>query len=374
MTLKGKFYFVIAFILVGILGCKEESPSEPEIIGNGYIIGTVVAEGTNNPIINASVLTDPPTSFVATNAAGEFRIANVDSGTYQVTASKNGFTDITVGVSLSHGDTAIANFILEPDESAVDEYGYISGTIRDIDDNTPMQLVNISTNPITGSVLTNTDGEFFLSNLTPGVYQIIAMKQNYDSTAISVSVTAGDTTIADMFMSKKDTTVTATYGSLSGTILNAISSNPLQNVLVSTTPSTSVVNTNSSGEFSISDILPGTYKIKVSKVGYLPDSVSVLVQAGLVTNADFNLIPTIGSVTGRVTHAINGLAINGALITTIPDGRTATSDRDGQFSFENITAQTYTFVTTHASFQNDSTIVIVPPGETVNVGIVLEDL
>jgi len=375
MTLKGKIYFIIVFMLGMLLACKEESPSGPVLVGEGYIIGTVFEEGTNNPIINASVLTDPPTSFVATNSAGMFKIANVDSGRYQVTATKNGFNEITVGVSLSHGDTAIANFILEPDVTIVnDDKGYIFGTVRDLDDNTTLQLVNISTVPITGSVLTDAEGDFFLTHLTPGVYKIIAKKQNYDSTSISVSVSAGDTTIADIFMSKKDTTVLETYGSLKGHILDAITGNEMQNVLVSTVPSSSVVNTDASGNFSIVDILPGTYKVKVSKVGYLSDSVSVLIQAGLITNSDFNLTPSVGSVAGRVTHAYNGLAINGALITTAPDGRTVTCDRDGYFNFNNITAQTYTFITTHASFKTDTTTVIVSPGITVTVGIVLEDL
>ena len=363
-------------IFLMFFACKEESPSEPEIIGNGYIIGHVIKDSDGNPVANVSIFTTPPTSQVSTNLSGDFVIANVDSGQYQVNAVKNGYESMTVGISLSHGDTARADFILVPDGTGSDttdnQKGYIKGTVRDIADNSILSMVNISTVPITGSLLTDSEGRFFIPNLTPGTYRIVALKQAYDSTSIGVTVTAGDTTNADLFMVPRDTSIISSYGEISGHIIDAISGGGLKNVVISTTPSTSVINSDATGFYKFVGIQPGNYTINVTKVGYISQSIEVLVQAGLITTADFNLIPTTGTLTGRVTSSYNGLAIFGAIITADHGTYQASSDRDGYFAIDNMETGTYTLYTTHASFKSDTTEISIQPGVTTNVPIALD--
>ena len=75
-------------LLVLLFSCNEDRIGENEF---GSIKGTVVASGTNVPLSNVRLSTNPVTSTVFTDTLGKFLIENVPVGDYAVEARVDGF-------------------------------------------------------------------------------------------------------------------------------------------------------------------------------------------------------------------------------------------------------------------------------------------
>ncbi len=102
---------LMSILCFGLLaGCaKEEAPTAPA----GAISGKVVDERSDEPIAGATVSTDPPTSTVTTDSLGNYTISDVKAGAYTVKASKSGYGEGSVEVSVVSGGTAEADVRLE---------------------------------------------------------------------------------------------------------------------------------------------------------------------------------------------------------------------------------------------------------------------
>lgn len=76
--------------------------------------------------------------------------------------------------------------------------GSITGIITEAVTGTPIAEVTVSTTPATASDTTDTSGQYTLSDLEEGTYMVTALKSGYDGTTINVSVTAENTTTANI--------------------------------------------------------------------------------------------------------------------------------------------------------------------------------
>ena len=74
--------------MVGMFSCNEDRIGEDD---TGAISGTVVAAGSNTPIPNARIATQPVSSTVFTDSLGKFLIENVPVGEYAVEARVEDF-------------------------------------------------------------------------------------------------------------------------------------------------------------------------------------------------------------------------------------------------------------------------------------------
>jgi hypothetical protein len=79
---------------------------------NGSIAGNVTDGSNNNPISGAIITTQPQTSTVTSDASGNYAIDNVSPGPYTVTASKSGYNDDSVTVTIQAGSMEVANIQL----------------------------------------------------------------------------------------------------------------------------------------------------------------------------------------------------------------------------------------------------------------------
>lgn len=84
--LNVKLIGVVALLLV--FSCNEDKIGENEF---GTLKGTVVAAGSNTPLENVKISTDPVSSTVFTDSAGKFTISNIAVGDYSVLAKKDGY-------------------------------------------------------------------------------------------------------------------------------------------------------------------------------------------------------------------------------------------------------------------------------------------
>ncbi|AUC83695.1 carboxypeptidase-like regulatory domain-containing protein [Lacinutrix sp. Bg11-31] len=104
-----KNILALMLVIVTILTCSENQIDGVRI---GSINGKVVAEGTNSPLENAKVSTNPVTSTVFTDSEGNFVIDNALVETYAVQAELDGFVTAFESVTVLEDAAAVVAFEL----------------------------------------------------------------------------------------------------------------------------------------------------------------------------------------------------------------------------------------------------------------------
>ncbi|MHB1686561.1 MAG: FISUMP domain-containing protein [Ignavibacteriaceae bacterium] len=114
--MKEKFWIIfiilIFVITMMIIGCSKNgnNPTQTNITGN--MQGKVTNLSDGSAVSGASIKTNPTTSLAVSDQSGNFSINGIPSGTYSVTASKTGYMNNSLNVSVSSGKTAVANIQL----------------------------------------------------------------------------------------------------------------------------------------------------------------------------------------------------------------------------------------------------------------------
>jgi len=105
----------VAFIII-LVNCSSDSPTKTS--DTGKIQGKIYNAENGTAIGKALVVTKPPTSAVTTDTLGAYEIENVETGRYHVTALKAGYDSAGVNISVSAGNTTIADISLLQDTSS----------------------------------------------------------------------------------------------------------------------------------------------------------------------------------------------------------------------------------------------------------------
>lgn len=82
-----------------------------------------------------------------------------------------------------------------------------------------------------------------------------------------------------------------TFGSIQGTVIDAETNLPLDNVNITTTPPTNSILTNQDGVYRFDEIPVGNYSIQAKKNEFQNNSVSVAVRESQVATANIVLAP-----------------------------------------------------------------------------------
>ncbi len=117
----------MAVCIATMLTACTEDTIQPDIFGT--LTGQVLLEGTNTPLADAVVSTNPATTQVVTDAQGRFSFDEIEAGTYTVRAEKSGYVAAV--------ETAT---ILENRESAV----IINMTVKEAENTPPSTPENIA--------------------------------------------------------------------------------------------------------------------------------------------------------------------------------------------------------------------------------------
>ena len=83
-----KYLVLIAASLLIVFSCNEDKIDENEF---GSLKGKVVASGSNEPLPNTKISTNPVSSTVFTDSSGNFMIESILVGEYAVEAKKDGY-------------------------------------------------------------------------------------------------------------------------------------------------------------------------------------------------------------------------------------------------------------------------------------------
>ena len=164
--------------------------------------------------------------------------------------------------------------------------GTLTGTVTDASIGSPISGATVATTTGGYSTMTNGSGQYSMT-VAGGTYDVTVSATGYNSsTASGVLVANGQTTTQDFAL----TSTGPTTGTISGTVIDATTSNAISGATVTTSTGGYSATTDSSGTYTISNVSPATYSVTASAAGYTSATANnVSVTAGNTTTQNFAL-------------------------------------------------------------------------------------
>jgi len=246
---------------------------------SGTVTGDVQADVT-------ITLTGSGTGSTTTDASGNYSFRGLSNGSYTVTPSKAGytFTPTNRPVTISGADVTGQNF-------TATAYYSISGTVT-LSGSGLSGVTMTLTGSGTGSTTTNVSGYYILDYVRNGSYTVTPSKSGYTFTPSSLQVSISGASVSG----KNFTAIAAGTYSISGTV--TLSGSGLSGVTMALTGSgKGSMPTDSSGNYSFTNLSNGIYTVTPSKGGYAftPSSLLVTISGANQTGKNF----TATAVTGE---------------------------------------------------------------------------
>lgn len=199
--------FRINLILVVLISCLiflacKETPSN--VKKSGSIKGQVINSITQQGMASVNVTTEPPSSSILTANDGTFEIPDLDEGTYLVKALKLNFVCQPVQIKVI--SEKITNVVLLLTDSSETNLGIIKGKVYNSTTKLSLSDVKITTQPITSTTYSKSDGSFEIFNIPPGNYSIYLSKDSFNLLTESLKVVAGKVTEELFYLVDKKST------------------------------------------------------------------------------------------------------------------------------------------------------------------------
>lgn len=166
-----------------------------------FISGRVTDADTNDPIPGVTVThSGPSAGYASTGSDGRYTMYNVPAGTYTLTPSKSGYT-----FSPATRTVSVPPDVAEQDFAATlsGQVGHIIGMVRSTN-NQPIPEATVSLGRGIPDVQTDTEGQYHIPNVPPGIYTIVARANGYQERGYLLSVDAGRTVERNFALSLND--------------------------------------------------------------------------------------------------------------------------------------------------------------------------
>ncbi|MBI9036880.1 MAG: carboxypeptidase regulatory-like domain-containing protein [Bacteroidales bacterium] len=131
-------------------------------------------------------------------------------------------------------------------------------------------------------------------------------------------------------------------GNLSGIIINAASSQPIEGALVTIEGTSYNATSSSYGNYLIEDIEIGTYSVNITAEGYFPETINgvvIITDETTLLIITMNIIP--GIISGIVINSETMEALAGATIVVEGTTYTTTTNANGEYIIEEVEPDTY---------------------------------
>ncbi|MCD6423106.1 MAG: carboxypeptidase regulatory-like domain-containing protein [Elusimicrobia bacterium] len=172
---------------------------------------------------------------------------------------------------------------------------------------------------------------------------------------------------------------TEQYGFVTGKVTDETTGSGIASVTVSIDGTSFLETTDSSGNYTISNVPEGTYSMTASKTGYITGTLSgVLVVANSTTTANFVLspeesAPASGNISGTVKNSQTGEYISGVDVLLVEKNVSVATDSSGSFAFSNISTGTYTLKFSKSGYNSltqENITVLSEQTTSVNVSLI----
>jgi thermitase len=184
-----------------------QNASSPPPPTTGTVAGRVTDASTGSAVAGATVSTSDASA--TTDAAGNYTLGNVATGTVTVSASASGYLAGSQSVSVTAGASTTTSFALTK------ATGAIAGTVTDASSGSAIAGATVSAG--SSSTVTNASGTYTLTGMNPGTITVNATANGYTNASKTISITSGTTTTATFLLSATPTVVTETF---SGSLAN----------------------------------------------------------------------------------------------------------------------------------------------------------
>ena len=320
--------------------------------GKGIAGGTVIlsdSDGVNGNEGVSIVMYDTTGKYSytgSTSTNGRWQIVDIYPGRYTIEISKTGYvaqtlTDIEIKGASSYTVPTISLQIIG---------GKITGSasVLNYAEKAGISIIAENENGKKYYAVTDTDGDFTVEPVSPGLYTVTASFAGYKSVSyVNIPVSLGANAFAGNFeLSEK-----AAYSVTGNVVLEGMDSG-FEGISVLLTDTTNAkktysTTTNVEGSWSVSDIDAGTYVVTVSKSGFITEaSVSVYVGLTSIARAD-NIVlrSSAGTVTGNITlegsDDCSGISILVKKENDSTKSYTTVTDTAGHFAVAGVTHGTY---------------------------------
>jgi thermitase len=157
--------------------------------------------------------------------------------------------------------------------------GKISGQVTDANGSA---ISGAQVSDGTRTALTDGAGTYTIDNVAPGSYQVLADKEGYVTSSLTVNVLSETTAVADFSLSQ-----IVVPGSITGSVTDAKDGSPIVGAAVS--DGTGTVLTDATGQYTINEVPEGSYTVTASAAGYSASSQVVFVVAAQTATVNFAL-------------------------------------------------------------------------------------
>ncbi|MBF0528508.1 MAG: carboxypeptidase regulatory-like domain-containing protein, partial [Deltaproteobacteria bacterium] len=201
-------------------------------------------------------------------------------------------------------------------------------------------------------------------------YNLVALATGYQNFSMAVTVPTGQNLSQNITMTANSV--------VNGGVRDLVTSAPLSGATVRLEQSGSIIYTttsNSTGNYSFSNVTPGSYNLVALAIGYQNFSMAVTVPTGqnLSQNIAMTAIPK-SAVTGGVRDLATSKPLSGATVRLEQNGSiiyTTTSNSTGNYSFSNVTPGSYNLVALATYYQNFSMAINAVSGQTLSQNIAM---
>ena len=118
---RGRTKLVLAATIGVLAGAMSLAAASPAAAQTGAITGTITSTQTGEPLSAAQVSVEGTGLGALTQSNGKFLILRVPPGTYTVNAVLIGFASQSTQVTVSAGESAVADMRLEPQAISLSE-------------------------------------------------------------------------------------------------------------------------------------------------------------------------------------------------------------------------------------------------------------
>ena len=166
--------------------------------------------------------------------------------------------------------------------------GNLAGTTSNAANAEPIEGALVTVEGTSYNANTISDGTYLIENIEIGTYTINVSAVGYlPETITGVEIFAGETTILDVAMN-------AIPGTIAGTVTNSETMEAIIGATITVDGTSYTATTNSSGEYTIENVEPGTYNITASADDYFPLTIdNQTIISNQTTALDFALEPII---------------------------------------------------------------------------------
>lgn len=304
------------------------------------------------------------TYTTTTDSAGNYTIQVYDAadyggtavGYYTLTVSATNYVPQSQGIHITSDESTLTGY-----NATLAAAGSISGTVYQADGTTALGTATVAANDGFGNTYSTTsaaNGTYTLSNLrVSSNYTLTISKDGYVTQKVyQVTVTQGQAITSENI-------TLAIAVSFTGTLIDKDTSAGVEGITISlynlAKPRTSnytadyTATSYTNGSFTVPNIMPGTYRVKFTKAGYITLKKQHIDLTASVTGNTYTLAPAT-LLLGQVLH--NNKAVPNALVSIYSTQDSdvgygsAYTDSKGFYSISNIKPGTYLFRVTSTNY------------------------